>query len=254
MVDEPNHPERTPDSAAEPPAADPAATTRIPRLDPVDPDATRQIPRGPEPADATRTMPGMGDEPPRWSARAGVPAPGTMRQHAPIWPDEVTEDPHAGRSWLTPVVIALVALLLIVAVGVGIWLISRGTDGAGPVVPPSTSPSAAGPSPSAAPSASAPPSPTAPPSSAAASPVPAEVNVPALRGDTEADARGRLEDLGLTVTVERRVDASLPVGRVLDSDPPAGTTVLVGSTVNLIVAAAAPSSAAPSRSVAPSAS
>jgi serine/threonine-protein kinase len=173
----------------------------------------------------------------------------------PSWEDEgaPTEDPYGGRSWFTPVIVGMVALVLAAGLGVGIYLIYNATRNN----PPETGPSAAVTSAAAT---------TAPPSSAPASPspspspspsAPAGVPIPALRGETERSATDALTTLGLTVVVQRRSDPSVEPGRVIGTDPPAGTAVADGSTVTLIVASApAPSpsrsSPAPSPSVAAS--
>src|SRR4051812_33546832 len=70
------------------------------------------------------------DDAPRWTARANVPTPGdpALRQPAPQEWVEEEEDPYHGRSWLTPVIVAMVALVLIAALSVGVWLIYRATE------------------------------------------------------------------------------------------------------------------------------
>ena len=76
---------------------------------------------------------------------------------------------------------------------------------------------------------------------------PAQVRVPAVTGQPEASATAALKDRGLEVDVSTK---ALPAGdtnngRVLNSDPPAGTMVATGSTVKLTVGvAASPSTSA----------
>jgi serine/threonine-protein kinase len=73
------------------------------------------------------------------------------------------------------------------------------------------------------------------------------VTIPPVRGDTEQSATAQLNDLGLVVVVQRRVDPAIRPGRVIDTDPPAGETLPDGGTITLIVAAAPASpSASPS--------
>lgn len=220
------------------------------------PDAIRVQP-GP---DATRvdapgdgaTAPQAPDDAPRWTARAGVPVPGdpALRQPAPAeWVEE--EDPYQGRSWLTPVIVGLVAVVLVAALSVGLWLIYRATEN-GQNAPaetpsaPATSAAEAPPVPSSAPPAtSAAPSSAAPVTTRAAPP--AAVVIPPLRGDSLSEATVKLQVLGLNVRVERTADDSLPPGEVLSSRPGEGQTVAPGDTVTLVVAAAA--SPAPSKSL-----
>jgi serine/threonine-protein kinase len=80
------------------------------------------------------------------------------------------------------------------------------------------------------------------------------VALPNLRGVSAADAQKALTDLGLTPAVRNQVDTSVPVGFVIGTDPPAGSSVQAGSTVTLLVATAPPTSASapPSRSASPS--
>lgn len=70
---------------------------------------------------------------------------------------------------------------------------------------------------------------------------PADVRVPALAGLEEAEARHRLERVGLLVgLVERRRAARGPSGAVLEQRPAAGTRAAHGSRVNLIIAVKEP--------------
>lgn len=252
---------------------DPDATQIGPGGRPVDPDATRIGPAGPTDPDATRIGGGTSplrpddsgatriggplghDEPPRWSARANVPQPGDpgLRQPAPEeWVEE--EDPYQGRSWFTPVIIGVVALVLVGALSFGLYLIYQATadgDNAPPNQLPGveTSSSAVVPSPTPAPT-SAPPT-SAEPSATTAAP-PATATIPPLRGNTLAQATIKLQQLGLEVKVVRRADGSVQPGEVLESDPGPGETVDPGETVTLYIATAP--TAAPSKgSVSPSA-
>jgi beta-lactam-binding protein with PASTA domain len=60
------------------------------------------------------------------------------------------------------------------------------------------------------------------------------VDVPSLVGNAAKVARARLDEVGLTSEL-RTEDSSEPRGRVIRSDPAAGTAVPVGSTVVLVV-------------------
>jgi serine/threonine-protein kinase len=169
-----------------------------------------------------------------------VPAPGS----GPLWPAEPEEpDPYGGRSWLTPVIVSVVAFLLIAAVGVGVYLIyQHNTSDVTPAPSPSLASSA--PAPSSPPPTSASPSPS--PSPANTSPVPVLVPVPPVGGDTEQSATEQLRLLGLNVQVRHRVDTTVEPGRVIGTEPAPGTSVPAGSTVVLIVAVAPSPSPSPS--------
>jgi eukaryotic-like serine/threonine-protein kinase len=65
------------------------------------------------------------------------------------------------------------------------------------------------------------------------------IAVPQLVGTTRDDAEGQLSDAGLTANVTEK-ESSKEAGTVLSQDPPAGTTVDKGATVNLVVAKARP--------------
>jgi hypothetical protein len=213
----------------------------------LDPDATRVG----NVDDKTVGLPGAVAPPPRWSARANVPPPGGVpRSSTPqAWEEEALEDdPYGGRSWFTPVIVGIVALLLATALGVGVWLIYRAANkNSGPAAVQSSAPVASTDAPSSAAPTSAAPSPTA---SATPSPTaPGDVSIPALRGDTETSATDKLKQLGLAVVVQRRSDPTMAPGMVIDTNPTAGSTVTAGSTITLIVASAPPPS--PSRSARP---
>jgi hypothetical protein len=213
----------------------------------LDPDATRVGSAD----DKTVGLPGAVAPPPRWSARANVPPPGSVpRSSTPqAWEEEAIEDdPYGGRSWFTPVIVGIIALLLATALGVGVWLIYRAANkNSGPAPAQSSAPAASTAAPTSAAPTSAAPSITA--SAAPSPPAPADVSIPALRGDTEKSATDKLKQLGLAVVVQRRSDPTVAPGMVIDTDPPAGSTVTAGSTITLIVASApAPS---PSKSAKP---
>jgi hypothetical protein len=200
-----------------------------------------------DPVDETTALPPE-QPPPRWAARANVPPAGAVpRRPAPeTWEDETPEDPYGGRSWFTPVIVGIVALVLAAGLGTGIWLIYRATRDNTPTADVSPSAEVSSAPASSAPPSSPPPSPSASPSP---SPSPEGTPIPTLRGQTERSATDTLAGLGLNVTVQRRSDPTVEPGRVIDTNPPAGTTVAPGSTVILIVASTP--SPSPSRSTRP---
>ncbi len=178
---------------------------------------------------------GAGEQPPRWTARAGVPAQaprGAIPQEQEEWVPE-----RESRSWWLPVLITLAVLILLGLIGLGIWMALHSSSGPAPAASnsPGTSPS---PSPA---------SPTPSPSPASSAPL---VEVPDVRGETVSDAKDTLGGVGLKVKVQTQVTNAQPPGTVLSTQPTAGSKVRAGTEVTLVVAQApSPSpSASPSRS------
>jgi serine/threonine-protein kinase len=64
---------------------------------------------------------------------------------------------------------------------------------------------------------------------------PAPRTIPDLRNQVEADAKARLEGLGLAVARSEDFDDTIAVGRVIRTTPPAGGSAARGSTVTLVV-------------------
>jgi hypothetical protein len=211
-------------------------------MDPIDDPATK----APMDPTATRVFPAGGaiggpqdEQAARWSASASVPAPGARRQ-AEVWVDEPVADPHAGRAWLTPVILGIVGLILFALLAAGLYLIVATDDEDAPTAPPSQPPPPA--VTSAAPTVSRPPSSPPRPSSVA----PAVTVVPTVVGVSEEEARQRLADAGLRVQVRRQTSSSAEPGTVLSSNPDVGTEVPQGSVVQLVVAVApSPSASTP---------
>jgi serine/threonine-protein kinase len=69
---------------------------------------------------------------------------------------------------------------------------------------------------------------------------PEQVTVPSLFNAREEDAASQLTGLGLQVERTTSNDPSLPAGRVIRTDPGAGTPVPKGSTVTLVVSSGPP--------------
>jgi eukaryotic-like serine/threonine-protein kinase len=63
---------------------------------------------------------------------------------------------------------------------------------------------------------------------------PPPVNLPKVNGETEADARARLDAAGFEVSAERRTDENVPVGRVVAQDPSAEQAA-PGSEIHLVI-------------------
>jgi beta-lactam-binding protein with PASTA domain len=143
-------------------------------------------------------------------------------------------DDQGDRRWWLPIVLASVALVVLAVLGLGLWLIVRSGLGSEPAgTPPptgaATTTAAPTPSPSRTRPASTPPITTSPTTVA-----PVRVPMPPLAGLPQPAAEALLDRLGLGYRVElRRSDR--PAGTVIESDPPAGADVPVGSDVTLVV-------------------
>lgn len=231
-------------SAAAPPAR-PDSTSIMPPLDL--PDAGRSEAA----ARAAAGQAGPDDE--VWTARAQVrpPRPGEGGDFTPA--DWAPPPAEPRRAWWMPILVGIVVLLLLGALGFGVWLITRGIDDdAEPATPATIS---AAPEPTAEPTTEPAVEPTtAQPTTEQPEPTteqPTEVEVPDLIGQSSSDARTALEQLGLTSRVVVRRSSSAPAGTVIDSNPPEGRSVPEGTEVTLVVAAAAPSPSPPTSSPSP---
>lgn len=209
-------PEPTPPGDGEP--ARPAGPP-----EPPEPSDTVEVPPPPVGPSGTSILPPTPggpppEEPPRWAARAQVPTPRIEEA-----PDEwVTEPP---RGVLVPVLITVCVMLLLGVLGFGVWLlVANQPEPTPPATPTSTS----------APVTTTTRS-TPPPTTTAASPTPTTVQVPPLIDETYEDAAERLEDLGLTPKREDIFSASVPEGRVIGTNPTAGTPVALGDTITVFV-------------------
>jgi hypothetical protein len=207
----------------------PAETAPLPRTGPAE---TAPIPRVADGPDATRTMPAVPDDGGRWAARATVPPPGAAPVRDYEYVDEPAPEGDGERSWLTPLVVGFVGLVLLGGLLTGLWLIAKSDDGGSPAPSASPPPAASTAAPTTRPPTTAPPT-TAPPSTAAVT-----VSVPTLVGLSEDDARQRLIDAGLLVEVTRRVDGSVAPGTVVAATPGPGTEVAPNSVVRIVVATA----------------
>jgi len=128
-----------------------------------------------------------------------------------------------GASWLLGIL------------AVGIWLLLRG----GSSVPVAPSPSAE--ETTTAPVTTAPPRTTAPPTVTA----PAPIAVPDLHGQDYSAAAAALTKLGLVPKRSDEPNTTVPVGKVIDTDPPAGNLLPPGSTVVVSVSSGAPTTRPP---------
>ena len=119
------------------------------------------------------------------AARPTTTQPGARR----AVPDE-DDDERGGRAWIA----VLAGLLLLAAVIGGIWLLTQ--DGQEDV---------------------------------------ATAAVPAVAGKEQQVAERLLTEAGFQVEVQERADAEIAEGRAIETDPPEGTDVEEGSTVQLVV-------------------
>jgi cytoskeletal protein RodZ len=215
------------------------ATVVTPRPDvPTRPD----VPARP---DATAVMPGAqaGDwaaDDAAWAGRAKVRAPRPSQDDwaTSSWDGAPPPPPgESSRKWWMPIVVGIVALILLGALGWGIYLISSAEDGDTEPAAPSAPATATTQAPETTePTTTAPT--TTPPTTTAATTEPAdtEIAVPALVGLSQEEAQQALVRRGLTFRVIVRNGEATP-GTVIDSDPPEGQEVPSGTTVTLVVAA-----------------
>ncbi|NYF56119.1 PASTA domain-containing protein [Micromonospora purpureochromogenes] len=189
-----------------------------------------------EPLDPTRPLPptGAGEQtvpaaPPVWSGRAGVPPPRPADYREPV---EWYGEEQRGRRWWMPILLGILALLLLAALGTGIWLVLRAADERDeePAPPPPTSAPVTTAATTAAPTTEAPSTP--------ATTAAAQIPVPPLVGLPRASAERILDRLDLSYRVRTRESSEQPPGTVIETDPEAGELVDAGDRVTLVVAAA----------------
>jgi hypothetical protein len=220
------------DSATRPQPATPGQPTTgdaAPRPSQGGGDETVVVPKAGGPS-GTSIMPAVPADAPRWSARAQVRPAGVEEDSPPAWEDEQVAPP--GRGLFGPVLISLTAVVVLGLIAAAVLLFMR--DGNEPVTPP-TATRTARPSASATPSPSAAPTSTPPTSAVVTSISSAPIEIPPVAGSTFDAASTALRGLGLQV---RRIDQAsntVPEGQVIETDPPAGTLVLVGFPVDVVV-------------------
>lgn len=216
------------------PAVDDEDRTRV---QPGAPDAATVVNPAARPPDATSVMP-PAEAAPAWSGRAEVRAPQPARteyQQVTDWP----AGPAAQRSdrWWMPIVVGIIALVLLAALGWGIYLIFQNAGKNNSPAPATTT--------SAAPTTQATTETTQPttaptttqPSTTASTtePTAKAVAIPALRGLSVADAKSALQDVGITSTRVIYKPSDAEPGTVIDSDPEEGQEVPPDTRVTLVV-------------------
>ena len=180
---------------------------------------------------AADPVPGTDAAAARWSARARVPPPDLDSEPGPT-----TEWQEGGQPPRSPALVALIALavfILLALIGLGLWLLLR-DRGTGPVTPPTSSPSAAT---STAPTTGRP---TRSPTTPAATTGPALLTIPDLRGQDADRAIGQLGVLGVVAEKREQPDAEIDAGKVIGTNPGAGTGVPPGSKVIVLVSTGVP--------------
>jgi hypothetical protein len=204
--------------------------------------------RRPRP-DPTSVMPAVDDWAPgrgnpAWTGRAEVRAPrpaGAGYPSSDEWAAPVVREPR--DRWWMPIVVGIIALLLLAALGFGIYLIMQNSGGGESPAPVASTPA----TPARATPATTPPTtvpttePTPEPSTT--EPTTTEVQIPALVGLSLPDAQAALARTGLNSYKLIYRDNDAPPGTVIGSDPAEGQEVPPDTTVTLVVAR--PSTAAP---------
>jgi serine/threonine-protein kinase len=217
------------DEASQPTPSNGSETAAKDQGKPPSSDDTVVVPKAGGPS-GTSVMPAVPADAPRWSARAQVRPAGLEEDSPPAWEDEEPAPP--GRGLFGPVLISLTAVVVLGLIAAAVLLFMR--DGGEPVAPP-TATRTARPSPSATPSPSAAPTSTPPTSAVVTSISAAPIEIPPVTGSTFDAASTALRGLGLQV---RRIDQAsntVPEGQVIETDPPAGTLVLLGFPVKVFV-------------------
>ena len=215
--------------------------TRVQQNHPDDETVVAPRPDVPPGPDATSVMPatqaeGWAADDAAWAGRAAVrpPRPSGDDWATAAWDGTPPPPPGESRKWWMPILVGIVALILLGALGWGIYLIANAEDDA--TTPAPSAPATATEAPETQPTTTEPT--TTPPTTEPTTTEPAdtEVTVPALVGLSQEDAQQALERRGLTYRVITRNGEGTP-GTVIDSDPAEGQEVPDGTTVTLVVAA-----------------
>jgi hypothetical protein len=192
---------------------------------PVPPDVSRPDRVGPG---TTGGLPPVDDVTgsPRWSARASVRTPDVVEEEH----HDFAEPP---RGLLVPLLVTVCILLLVALIGLGSWLIfaSRpsGTPTATPTVQNAT-----------------PPATTAGQTATTmTSPPRIQIPLPDLRGLDYETAAAELTKLGFVPVRRDEIDGEVPKGKVVGTDPPVGTPVFTGTSINVIVSLGLPNPTTP---------
>ena len=174
------------------------------------------------------TPQGPADETPRWSARASVPLPAAP----PITTDTATwtEPPRGGR--MHPALFATAAIILLLLLGLGVYLIVHAASAGEPPQPSQTTPApATTPAPSTTAATTTAVTTTVPPNTTA----PPLVAVPPLAGLDYQNAIKRAADAGLFVTPVQEASDTVAAGKIIRTEPDAGAQVAPGTAIKVVV-------------------
>jgi PASTA domain len=179
---------------------------------PVPPEVSRPDNVGPG---STGIMPPV-DVPgtPRWSARAPVRTPEIPEEEPHDWAE-------APRGLFVPILVTVCILLLVALVGLGSWLIFASRPSGAPAPTPTVQ-NATPPATTGARTATTP-----------VSVAPTEIPLPDVRGLDYETAAAKLTALGFTPVRRDEIDGAVPKGKVIGTDPPAGTPVRPGPGVRI---------------------
>ena len=211
-------------------------------------DRTQQMPPVPgddatvmTPRDATSVMPPVRDgaeQDAAWSGRAEVPLPRPEQYTVTEWDTVPPPTEPRGRWWM-PIVLGILALLVLGALGWGMYLIAQNSDDdPGTPAPAPSAPAATATEATTEPTATEATS-TAPPTTTPTTTEPTgptEVTVPALVGLSQEEAQQALDRRGLSYRLIFR-PSEAQAGTVIDSDPPEGQEVPPDTQVTLVIAA-----------------
>ena len=189
--------------------------------------------------DSTSVMPPVQDfaDHDAWSGRAEVRPPRPEQYTTVTEWDEVPPPTEPRGRWWMPILLGILALLLLGALGWGIYLIAQNSDD-DPAAP-APAPSAPAPTATTTEPATTPPTSTEPPTTTPTTTEPTgptEVTVPALVGLSQEEAQQALDRRGLSYRLIFRPGEAQP-GTVIDSDPAEGQEVPPDTQVTLVIAA-----------------
>lgn len=197
-----------------------------------DDDRTRVQPSHPE---ETRRDWAADDAP--WAGRAQVRPPRPSREDwssGDTWSADEPREPRA--KWWTPIVIGIVSLVLLGALGWGVYLIATNSEAPSdsPSLPPISAPTVQTPRTSAPAARPTTTPPTTQPTTTEPT-GPTEITVPALLGLSQEEAEQALSRRGLKSRAIFRPSDN-PAGTVIDSDPAEGQEVPPDTQVTLVIA------------------
>ncbi len=222
-------PDAGPDATAHdgaPGSTQPGASGPEPALDetaadvpPVGPGGPGVVP--PVGPGGTGVLPAVPPEPPKWSARASV-RPRDVEDG--LVDGDEWSDSAPPRGAFFPVLMTVSVMILLALIGLGVWLLVRGTGSPPPPLASATTTT------SAHPTTTPPPTTTKPPTTA-----PVMVSIPDLAGKDYAAAAAALQTVHLVATKATEHSDLVPAGQFVRAEPAVGSPVPVGSTVIVVI-------------------